>query len=104
MIIKIDHRDISVEPLPANETKVNGLYYHDEGIIYVSASLHPAAQAEILLHEIIHAIWAIRELPYRLREEGVCAHLAPALVTVIRYNPALCEALECAARSGKHIV
>lgn len=101
LILQIDHRRVRVLPLPDTETKVDGLYYHDAALIYVSPSIHPVAQAEILLHEIIHAIWAIRGLPNRLREEGVCAHLAPALATVIQANPALCEALERALRSGK---
>ena len=100
MLIKVDHRDISVEPMPAHETKCDGLFLNYERKIYVSAALCPPEQAAVFLHELIHAIWAIREFPYRLREEGVCAHLAPALATVIRDNPDLVLRLMQALEEG----
>ena len=104
MLIKVDHRNISVEPMPAHETKCDGLFLNYERKIYVSAALCPPEQAAVFLHELIHAIWAIREFPYRLREEGVCAHLAPALATVMRDNSGLLHRLEQALCENVPIV
>lgn len=80
-------------------------YYDDwRREIVIQPNLTAYKQAEVVLHEIIHAIWAQREMPKRATEESVCTHLGVALALVMALNPALCEALECGLRSGKHIV
>lgn len=104
MILRIGHRDILVLPLPPKETKVDGLFLNYNNAIHVASTLHPAEQASILLHEIIHALYVIYEWPKKMGEEQVCTRLAPALAAVMRSNPHLCEALECALRSGKPIL
>lgn len=102
MRIKLDHRDIEVRGVLALKGIV-GVFKDRECLIEIAVEQSPQQQADTLIHELLHAIWATRNFPDRMGEEAVCTRLASALATVIRDNPALCAVLERALCSGQPI-
>jgi len=104
MKIQVDYREFTVEAMPAHETRVDGLFLNYEHKILVDASLCPAEQASVLLHELIHAIWTVRGFPARLTEEQVCTMLAPALATVLKDNRDLWDRLGKGLWAGTPVV
>lgn len=103
MFVKIDHRTIRVEAMPAND-KACGYYLDGPGVIQIDHTIPPDQQADTLIHEILHAIWASRSLPARVSEETAVTRLASALATVLRDNPDLPMWLEQALIEGVPIV
>jgi hypothetical protein len=47
-----------------------------------------------IIHEVLHGIWAYRQMPPRSREERVVTELAWGLMAVFRDNPGLLQHLE----------
>lgn len=74
---------------------------HEKLTITIASKLHPAHEHEILIHEILHAIWDIQQInqpePVAATlpdfEEGVVRSLAVGLSTVFMNNPTLVEYL-----------
>lgn len=89
-ILKVDHRDIEVKVLPPGyDDTAAGLYEACNSAILIDARISPQEQARVLLHEILHAVWDIRNMPKSVTEELACSLLDGALATVIRDNPIL---------------
>ena len=98
MIIKLDHRDITVR---ARKHKHRvGVFKDRECLIEVSPAQAPQQQADTLIHEVFHAIWATRALPPVVEEEECVARLASGWTTVIRDNPDLVLRLMQALEEG----
>ena len=98
MKIKVDHRTIAVRGRP--HKRRDGVFKDRQCLIEVSPEISPAQQADTLIHEIFHAIWATRGLPDQITEEECVTRLASGWATVMRDNPDLGVVLECALRSG----
>lgn len=82
-----------------------GYYFLDYPCeIAIDATMAPAEQATILIHEIIHSIYHERKMPTRAAEETVCHHLGIALAEIIRDNPDLLAAIGLALTDGVPIV
>jgi hypothetical protein len=101
MIIKVDHRDITVRSRPHKHNA--GSFKHRKCLIDITPDQSAQQQADTLIHEIFHAIWATRALPDPITEEECVHRLASGWATVMRDNPELCMVLEQALRSGKPI-
>lgn len=109
MIIAFSPRDIRVRPMYPDEVAssyadADGLFWEHPVEIAVRSTTTPYRQAEVLIHEIIHAIWAARGLKARASEETVCTHLGEALATVFRDNPQVLHALVGALNHNEPIV
>lgn len=61
----------------------------DVQTIWLCEDLPPQLAAEKLLHEILHAAYAVWHISPRWGEERTVTALAPALTTILRDNPAL---------------
>jgi Zn-dependent peptidase ImmA (M78 family) len=64
--------------------------------IYLHSQNHVSRQREILLHELLHAIndyTGVAHLLTKDKEEDVCQRTAPALLGVMRWNPAAVDYL-----------
>lgn len=57
--------------------------------------------ADTLLHEILHAIWAHRNLSDRCREERAVTELTSGLIAVFRDNPGLLQHLETLVKEAR---
>lgn len=66
----------------------------NRGIIRIDDPQPPEIVADATLHEILHAIWADRRLPDRVREERAVTALAQGLTAVFRDNPGLAAYIE----------
>lgn len=108
MKVKVGACDVEVlamsPPLADAETAC-GTYNPRRKAIHIEAERTSADQAEILMHELLHAGFDCFALPKsRLTEEMVCTSLAPVLATIIRDNPGLLGLLHQALCNGKAIV
>lgn len=97
MIVKLDHRDIRIVGIPEHP-KHAGVFKDRECLIEIVDAQSSQQQAETLIHELLHAIWATRGLPNRMTEEACVSRLASGLATVIRDNPELWWRLDNALR------
>ena len=88
--VRVGYRTYSIEPLPpAGPLAANhatGACGYDEGIIQIDLSVDEEMQAQVLLHEIIHACWRLTSLPEE-QEERVVSMLTHALAQVMQDNP-----------------
>lgn len=103
MIIKLDHRNIRVEGME-HTGEAYGLYHDFQDLITIDGTASPEQQADTLIHELFHAIWATRNLPARATEEQVCTRLASGLATVLRDNSDLSMWLTQALTKGVPII
>jgi hypothetical protein len=99
MKIKVDHRDIAVVGIPTHAKHV-GRFLDAKCLIEVGRGQSPAQQADTLIHELFHAIWATRGLPDTIKEEECVMRLASGWATIMRDNIGLSEALTHALRNG----
>lgn len=104
-VLKIDHRNIEVKVLPPGyDDTAAGLYEACNSAILIDARISPQEQARVLLHEILHAVWDIRNMPKNVTEELACGLLDGALATVIRDNPILLPMLGGALNYNRDIL
>lgn len=101
LTVKVDHRDIQVYGKTA--LKFAGQYLGRDCKINIWTTQSPQQQADTLIHELFHAIWATRHLPNEIKEEEAVHRMASGWATVMRDNPDLVWALMQALRSGKPI-
>lgn len=90
--VKIGYRDWSVVAMPPLEASTADIYGDCNkllGVIRVRADCSPAMQAEILLHEILHALHFTGQLSDEDKEERLVAVLAIQLASLWRDNPDL---------------
>lgn len=105
MRLKIDHRSVFVLPMTVEDAEEQaGLFCEGSGTIEIDARASSEEQGALLFHEIIHAVWASRDMPARATEEQVCQRIGRGLATVFRDNPGLGGALEDALNHGVPIV
>lgn len=92
-----DYAPIKVRAMTEEEQeefpKWGGFYMHSALEIAILPAQEPKAQAELLIHEIIHAVWAHAKLPPRLAEETVATKLGWGLGAVLMLNPQVMSAL-----------
>lgn len=81
-----------------------GYYFLNPPEIALNPHLPPPEQAEVLIHEVIHAVWAQRRMSPRVTEESAAGHLGDGLATVLQLNPWLMAALAGALYHGVPIV
>lgn len=99
--VRVMQRGVDDADIPRG---ADGYYHHELAEIVVASDINPFDQAEVLIHEIIHAVWASRRMPPRTTEESVCTHLGRGLAAVMQANPHVVHALVGALNHGKPIV
>lgn len=100
MKIKVGPHRIDVRPLPRGGSSDQGVYGHylpTSAAIEVSADMAPTRQAEILLHEVLHAVWDVQGIAPKVDEETAVNSLAKGLLQVFVDNGALVPLLVAAA-------
>ena len=89
-----DYRIRAFKGIVADAESAAGLCQPDTQSIYIDARKPPQYQAAVLIHELIHAIWASNSLKKtELCEEEVCGLLDNPLAALIRDNPKLLATL-----------
>lgn len=78
-----------------------GKMHYGHSSIDVDDGQSDAETADTLLHEILHAVWAYRNLPDRCREERAVTELASGLTAVFRDNPGLLLHLEALLKEAR---
>lgn len=105
-VIQVGHRSIPVRRLDreiAKEGGFRGDYDPVTNEIRVDATLPPDQQAEVLLHELLHALWDDRDLEDKASEEAAVTALAKGLCAMFVVNSKL-PALLLSALEGKRII
>jgi hypothetical protein len=64
------------------------------GFLDLADDLNEEEGVYTIIHEVLHGIWAYRQLPPRPREERVVTEFAWGLMAVFRDNPGLLNHLE----------
>lgn len=64
----------------------------DRALIQIASTLAPTVQAEVIVHEALHAAWAQTSLRLRFehdQQEEIITALAPLVLGLVRSNPDL---------------
>lgn len=100
-----DYRIVAFKGILSDAESADGLCRPDTQTIYINASKPPQYQAALLIHELIHAIFASTNSDKTgMTEEDVCMTLDNPLAALIRDNPELLKVLTAALTKGKAIV
>ncbi len=94
--IRIGYRDYDVVELPAREGEGEGIYGRHSAFlnrIEVRADVKPFERADTLLHEVLHGVWQMADLPKK-DEERCVTLISRGLTQVIRDNPHLIAYLQ----------
>lgn len=88
--LRIGYRVYRVKPMPADSDEVHGCCNHIQCVIRVEPTPNnPPEAANTLLHEMLHAIFAVYSLPEKeLTEETVVSAVANGLSASIQDNKA----------------
>lgn len=67
-----------------------GCYHRETSVIGIAESLDddPTHCLEIMLHEVLHALWDAASLPAECDEERAVSALSRGMLAVLRDNPA----------------
>lgn len=107
MKLKIGARTFTVRALTdleyAEDARL-GFTDANSGIIALRSKVPADLQAEVLIHETIHAAIFAYGLTFPSQEEPVANTLGAALAQVIRDNPAFVKSIQAAQQDGKAIV
>lgn len=94
--LKIGYYDYMIEHWDSNLATAAQRYGECDrlnNVIRINLSLPEQHHKEVLLHEIVHAIWSERNLPSSLEEE-IVSQLSVALAAVFKDNPELVRYLD----------
>lgn len=89
----------------AEHTQTDGRCWVSRQEIVLNPANGPDYQAVVLMHEVLHALWATTGLTERVEgelAEQVISALSPALVDTLRRNPELTRVV--ASLPGPHLV
>lgn len=88
--VKVGYRTYQVTPSPQQATSIqreyNGLHCLERGVIEIEPSLDDVHKAQVFLHELLHACWAVGCVPDEDEERAVSI-LARMLTQVFQDNP-----------------
>lgn len=105
--IILGHREIEVLPLERREAdahEAKGLYFPNYNKIRVDITKDTSDVAEILLHEVLHAIWEQMCLKEEnVNEEEVISALSKGICLLIKQNPKFFNLLQNAILNNKRI-
>jgi hypothetical protein len=93
---RLGHVDVQVFPMSDDMGALGnafGCFIPERQVIYVQATLPPAEQARILIHEILHACWYSARGPETASEERACETLDMPIASILRNNPGIAEIL-----------
>lgn len=100
-----DYRIVPFTGILSDAESAQGLCRPDTQTIYIDNRKPPQYQAAILIHELIHAIFASTNSDSKdLTEEDVCMTLDNPLAAMIRDNPELLKVLTAALAKNRPIV
>lgn len=88
-VLHVDYDLVAMPPDYADASNQWGDTDKSKRIIRVDTRAKPRDVAEVLLHELIHAVWEAMGIPGRPREERAVRAISTGLTTVWRDNPAL---------------
>lgn len=90
MKLKVGHRDYTIRAMDkdvALDGPDMGYCHKTSAKIEVSPLIPAQLQAEILLHEVLHALWDTAGLPERASEEEAVSRLTRGFCALMRDNP-----------------
>ena len=88
--IRIGYIDFAILPFPNGfASNLDGKTDFTRQIIYIDEILSPEAKACTLLHEVLHAVWALHALSDDDKEERIVTALGNGLAQVFRDNSKL---------------
>lgn len=92
--VRVGHRAVPVALRRFDDPAEYGQYLLHRDRIEINQSLGPSLRASVLVHEILHAMFATAMIPVDdATEETVIRALTPQILALIRDNPRLIAAL-----------
>lgn len=99
MKVRAGHRTYRIKPysvMEAEDDKARAMTYVNQGLIRINPHTNPDEQAELVLHEITHALWDAHKMPEKATEEQVADFIGRAFAQLFRDNLALIGAVQAA--------
>lgn len=100
--VRVGYRHYKISALPDPGPSVRKTHFgwmdYDGGRIVIEQDADPEMQAQVLLHEIIHACWKNGELPTK-HEELIISVLSHNLTQVFQDNPEVMDWIGKQARA-----
>lgn len=90
--IKIGHLEvevISIDQKEADSIGADGLFCYRHATMRINVEQHQSQVIETLIHECLHALWAVAAFSSKDEEEDHVTRLAPLLLTLFVDNPDL---------------
>ena len=101
--VRVGHRTYRIEPLrPVSdlvERENRGAHCYESALIQVDNTVDNQRVAEVLLHEILHACWAVGNLPDEHEEDTVTV-LSRQVMQIIQDNPKVWDWIAKNARAA----
>ena len=93
--LKLGYRDVDVVSMaPDHEADGLTILHRDYPHIGIRHGMPQQAQAEVLIHELVHALWDQQGISAKPTEEEVATKLGVGFATLIRDNPELLPRLQ----------
>lgn len=90
--IKVGHLTVEVIEIDQKEADsigADGLFCYRHATMRINVDQHPSQVVETLMHECLHALWAVAAFNSKDEEEDHVTRLAPLLLTLFVDNPDL---------------
>ncbi len=92
--VRLGYRSVPVALRRFDDPGEYGLYLLHRDSIEINQALGPSLRGSVLIHEILHAMFATAMIPVDDEtEETIVRALTPQIVALIRDNPRLIAAL-----------
>lgn len=95
--IKVGHLVVDVIEMDQKEADsigADGLFSYRHATMRINVEQHPSQLVETLLHECLHALWAVAGFNARDEEEDIVTRLTPLLLTLFLDNPSLFDIID----------
>ena len=85
---------IEMDQKEADSIGADGLFSYRHATMRINVDQHPSQLLETLLHECLHALWAVAGFTARDEEEDIVTRLTPLLLTLFVDNPGLLDIID----------
>lgn len=95
--IKVGHLVIELVPMDQKEADsigADGLFSYRHASMRINVDQHPSQLVETILHECLHALWAVAGFSSRDDEEDIVTRLTPLLLALFFDNPELFDLID----------
>ena len=104
--IKIGHlsvKVISIDQKEADSIGADGLFCYRHATMRINCDQNESQVVETVIHECLHALWAVAGFTSKDDEEDHVSRLSPLLLMLLADNPQLVDLLDRYLLGNSHI-